>query len=794
MATAPSATLAFLSSLRSKAESEFSAAIEDLRSAQTRSLTAVAQAYQAEEQRLTQHYQQVLYTLEELGEDWESPGISRELRSLVGKQTAERSDFPAILRAFTIDCDLELTEVVAKSCFRGEAPFPQYLHTLLSPTLQPLAHSKQLRLINSLSPSSHFPDLQFAYHQCCLPLSPASAEIQTLTSTLQTNLQTAFQVRRNRLISLFTEDSESMVAFTKRQMRTAKDLWEAGKATEAVSLVEKLAGWLKTVSRSRSTAEIFVKLADSYEEVEENFEAVEALYRESLEIVEELHGNESEMAELLHQWGRKLISFGKVPEAKTVLRKALGLAPRNEGIFDSLSSLTRDQAVTVPAKKPQLQVSPAVQVDQSAGLRHLKAAEIYLEIDDKEQAEARLQAALAAFQLPHSPSTLIAFRLLTTLYVSQGRIAEAETVLGMWLEAANNVAVQVAEVYQATGELLLQTGQLAAAEENVRFGLQQIQGEEGISPAICGLYRTLGDICKEQGRWEEALASFNQAYAYLYAVSPNSPDFAPIWLSMAFIYHQQSDLVEEEHCCKLAVDHLMHFHPSSKLLSTALKALIQTYMLQSKHQEAEAAYDELAKILNRPDETEFSEIWVARAGLNRLLDRDDLAKSFLFTAFTSSVLLKNEVSVREILTELETLDYRKDLISLESCYISIINSFGPEPSPLLQLCYEHMGKSQLNRGDFQGAFTNLTSALMMLQKVTAETWSNVELMKWIAIANMKLKRPMDGVVKELTEMLGRLKAENRLEEALKEVIEESERMGSTNTTQFLQELIVSQAK
>jgi hypothetical protein len=83
---------------------------------------------------------------------------------------------------------------------------------------------------------------------------------------------------------------------------------------------------------------------------------------------------------------------------------------------------------------------------------------------------------------------------------------------------------------------------------------------------------------------------------------------------------------------------------------------------------------------------------------------------------------------------------------------------------------------------------------MLLQKVTAETWSNVELMKWIAIANMKLKRPMDGVVKELTEMLGRLKAESRLEEALKEVIEESERMGSTNTTQFLQELIVSQAK
>ena len=786
MAKASAACQSFLSALKSQAEAEFSAAIQDLRSAQTRALTVVTRTYEAEELRLTQHLQQVLYTLQELQNDWDSPAVSPELRTLVGRQT-KAEDFPAILRAFTIDCGVELAEVVTKSCFRSEAAFPQYLQTLLSPTLRPLAHSKQLRLIHTLAASPQYQDLQFAYQQCRLPLVPAAAEIQTLSSALQASLQTAFQARQSRLFTLLAADTESIVALTKGKMRTASELWEGGKATEAVFSMEKFACWLKSVSRSRSTAEVYVKLADSYEEMEGNFLAVGALYREALEIVEDSPDNELEMAGILHQWGVKLSHFGKVPEAKTALRKALSLAPKDEAILDSLSAIAFGHTDVQPGAKLQ---APPAQVEQSAGLRQLKAAEIYLEIGDKEQAETKLQTTIACFL--HSPATLPAFRLLTSLYTSQGRATEAETVLAQWLEAVES-GEQAAEVYQYIAELHLAAENWATAEENVKYGLEQLT-EQGNSQTGGRLHRVLGEVYQAQGRWEEALSSFNQAYVQQYLSCPSSPDFAAIWFKMASVYHRLSDLGEEERCYKLAADHLLQFHPHSQELPQALKALIQVYLSQKKYLEAEAAYDELLKLLARPEESDFIDLWTSRASLNRLIGRDDLAKSFYLTALSASIVLKKEDSVKEIVGELEKLNYREDLISLESCYLSIIEAFGPQTSDLFETCYSRIGASQLGRGDLAGAYTSLTTALRIQQELSLETWENVELMKRITIAVIRQKKEAqaEAHIKELTDLLGRLEAGARLGEVLREVAVESEKAELQGLTQFLQQLIVSQ--
>lgn len=792
MAKAPAACQSFLSALKSQAESEFAVALEDLRAAQTRALTVVAQTYEAEELRLTQHLQQALFTLEELCEDWNSPAVSQDLKTLVSKQTTQAEHFPAILRAFTIDCDLELAEVVTKSCFRSESSFPQYLQTMLSPTLRPLAHSKQQRLLHSLASSRQCSDLQFAYHQCRFPLTPASAELQTLKTALETSLQTAFHARQSQLTALLAADSESVVALTKGKTRSAMELWDAGKATEAVFAMEKFARWLKSVSRSRSTAEVFLKLAACYEEVEENYPAVEALYREALEVAEELHSSESDMAGILHQWGLKLSHFGKERDAKTVLREALRLAPQNEAILDSLSVLTIGQTAVQPEVSfaAQPQSFPAALVDQSAGLSQLQAAEICLEIGDNEQAESRLQSAISSFQLP-SPAALPAFRLLTTLYTNQGKVRDAEVVLGQWLEAVDSEELK-AEVYEYQAELHLVTGNYSEAEDNVVLGLQQLT-EKRNSQACCGLYRKLGDIYQAQRRWEEAMASFNKAYVQQYTISPTGPEFASILLGMASVYHHLNDLSEEERCCKLAVDHLLQFHPHSQELPKAFKALIQAYLIQKKYVEAEITFDELSKLLVRPDASDYVELWTKRAGLNRLLGRDDLAKSFFFMALSASIVLKNEESVREIIEELEKLDHREDLISLESCYLSIIEAFAPQASALLESCYSHMGTSQLSRGDLEGAYTSLTTALRIQQEISIETWENANLTKWITIVVIKQKKETEAeaLIQGLTDLLGRLGTAAKVKEVLGEVAAESEKAELQGLTQLLQQVIAS---
>ena len=762
-----------LTVLEAQAKAEFTLAVSDLEAAKSRAVEVLSQAFAAELQRLKQHYHQVLRSLQELRDGCEDYPV--ELRERLAKlhYETESIPIPSILRAMTLDCSVELTQVVAQSCKRGEAALSQLLCLVLLPDCQSLAYNKQLRTIQTLSTSTHYPDLQFAYYQVLNPLSAYTDHLFQLKKQLENALLDAIETRKGQLSSLLTEDCASLVAFSRSKMLAAKELWASEKQQQAVELMEKLVRFLRPLSRSRNTVEVFMRLAESYGDSEENFPVVEMLYKEVLALMEETPGRQEEIAEIHRRWGIHMESQGKVREALTVLRKAMSLAPSNEAIVNTLQAVAQNKVkveLCVPPFDPTSHPQVVCEPDPTPGLRQLRAAELYLEVGDSQQAEASLKAAVSCFQGRFTKITMTVFHKLIDLYKAGSHFEEMESYLTMWLESVKTVAGNeslLGEISLVYAEVYLMTGNWDLALKSANEALQ-LATDDAVKAQACIL---LSDVCKEQRAFAEGVDWLRQACTLQLGVSPSSSALGSIWFKLASLYYEQADTSAAEDNYRQAADHLIRFDPSSQWLPAALKGLIKVCIQQHKWAEAEQAFDQLMKLLTNPLEKEFIELWMERAELNdQHLARKDMARGGYFAAFESAILLKDLELATKLMFQLESYDLSTDFMRLEGCYHKLLTTFPERPLALTEHCHAYSGVLQIQRNAMEVGYSSLNAAIEIRRSNWGDSWECGQAMTWIAIGLMKQKQfeQAEAKLMEMQELMQQLGEEEKMQTFLAE--------------------------
>ena len=196
--------------------------------------------------------------------------------------------------------------------------------------------------------------------------------------------------------------------------------------------------------------------------------------------------------------GNNSYRAGDWEKAREHYKAVLSANVLDSSVYYNLAEIEREHG---SAKDAAAYYSRALQLNPKLPNIHRHLGEVYLAINDTDQALAQFESAVA-----EQPSDSVSLRLLGMLCVRKEQFARAIPYLNKVLKIADNANV-TAEVQALLGAALFKTNQQALAQEHLRLALEQFPNNEDAN-------RQLGDIYFDQGLYAEARLNYERVLAH----------------------------------------------------------------------------------------------------------------------------------------------------------------------------------------------------------------------------------------------------------------------------------------
>lgn len=246
---------------------------------------------------------------------------------------------------------------------------------------------------------------------------------------------------------------------------------------------------------------------------------------------------------------------------------------------------------------PGVQPAPAKQIQSSVALRSM--ARVYIACGGYEKAQPLLERALNQAQATNASDSELCACLIDSayLYKEQGNLSRAETMCRLGL----------------------------ALQEKIHYANH---------PYVADTLRILSEICRGQGRYEEAESALERAIAIIRAVRPeDGQEIAPFNVDMARLLTDRGDYADAESYFQDAINVIdQSFGPEHLYTAKVRCSMAALYSLQGRNAEAETLIGRALPIYEKihgPDHHFLIPLWLVKARINQAKGRMAEAQSLL---------------------------------------------------------------------------------------------------------------------------------------------------------------------
>lgn len=254
-------------------------------------------------------------------------------------------------------------------------------------------------------------------------------------------------------------------------------------------------------------------------------------------------------------------------------------------------------------------------------------------------------------------------RAMARVYMACGGYTKAQPLLerAMNLAQATNASDdEVCACLIDLAYLYKEQGNLKQAETMCRLGLQlQEKVYRPNHPYVAYTLRILSEICREQGRYEEAGSVLERAMTIMRAVRPDDDqEIAPFKVDKARLLMASGDLPNAESYFKEALEVILRsFGPEHLYTAKVQGSLAALYASQGRHVEAEALICKAIAVhekIHEPDHPFLVPLWLVKADIDVEKGKYSQAKDLCRRALDvlEPALGKNHPQVADVLERL----------------------------------------------------------------------------------------------------------------------------------------------
>ncbi len=238
-------------------------------------------------------------------------------------------------------------------------------------------------------------------------------------------------------------------------------------------------------------------------------------------------GLKPDYAKAYSNLGTVLRDIGKLKEAESSIRKGIELQPNSPGLHSNLGLVLRDLG---KLKEAEIETRKAISLKYDSPNAHSNLGNILKELGKLNEAELSLRKAIAL-----QPDFANAHSNLGTILRDIGNLKGAELSFRKAIELQPNLA----EFHSNLGLVFRDLGKLKEAELSTRKAIQ-------LNPFYANAYANLGEIFSNFGKLKEAKLSIRKAIEI-------EPDFAEAHLSLGNIFIRLGKLKEAELSTRKAI-------------------------------------------------------------------------------------------------------------------------------------------------------------------------------------------------------------------------------------------------
>ncbi len=229
-------------------------------------------------------------------------------------------------------------------------------------------------------------------------------------------------------------------------------------------------------------------------------------------------------------------------------------------------------------------------------------------------------------------------RAMARVYMACGGYSKAQPLLERAMnlaQATNAPDDEVCACLIDLAYLYKEQGNLKQAETMCRLGLQlQEKVYRPNHPYVAYTLRILSEICREQGRYEEAGSVLDRAITIMRAVrADNGQEVAPFKVDKARLLMAAGDLKNAESCFNEALQVIVRSFGSEHLYTAKVQSsLAALYVSQGRYAQAETLISKALAIhekIHGPDHHFLIPLWLVKADIDRARGKTANAKTLL---------------------------------------------------------------------------------------------------------------------------------------------------------------------
>jgi len=229
-------------------------------------------------------------------------------------------------------------------------------------------------------------------------------------------------------------------------------------------------------------------------------------------------------------------------------------------------------------------------------------------------------------------------RAMARVYMACGGYEKAQPLLERAMNLAQATNAPDGEVCACLIDLAYlykEQGNLGQAETMCRLGLQlQEKVYHPNHPYVAYTLRILSEICREQGRYEEAKSTLERAMTIMRAVrADDDQEVAPFKVDKARLLMAAGDLADAESCFKEALEVIVRTFGREHLYTAKVQSsLAALYASQGRYAEAKALISKALTVhekVHGPDHHFLVPLWLVTADIDQAQGRTADAEMLL---------------------------------------------------------------------------------------------------------------------------------------------------------------------
>ncbi len=326
----------------------------------------------------------------------------------------------------------------------------------------------------------------------------------------------------------------------------------------------------------------------------------------------------------------------------------------------------------------------------------------------------------------------LALRSMARVYMACGDYQKAQPLLETALSRAQATNVSDAELCAClidAAYLYKEQGNLSQAETMCRLGLAlQEKIHHANHPYVADTLRILSEICRGQGRYQEAQSSLERAIAIIRSVRPeDGQEIAPFKVDMARLLTARGDYANAESCFKDAISVIdKSFGPEHLYTAKVRCSMATLYSLQGRNAEAETLISRALPIYEKvhgPDHHFLIPLWLVKARVNQANGRTAEAQTLLDKSLRVARKTNcGRLIQGEVLTELGRFYLEnKQLAKAQDALLQAVEMFENSQAVESAAALHALAKVYVEKGKYNEAQNLCRKALTVLEAVSDRT-------------------------------------------------------------------------